>query len=118
LVGLCNISPAQAFAPSKHELKLSPMAYAQKLVSPHQFECLVDLWNRESNWNPKSRNKVPVYQVRNGKRVALHAYGIAQVLGEKSKDPLSQIDKGLRYIVSRYDTPCKSLKWHKRHGWY
>ena len=94
------------------------MAYAQKLVSPYQFECLVDLWNRESKWNPKSRNKVPVYQVRNGKRVALHAIGIAQVLGEKSKDPISQIDNGLRYIESRYDTPCKSLKWHKRHGWY
>jgi hypothetical protein len=94
------------------------MAYAQKLVKPSQFECLRDLWNKESNWNPKSRNKVPVYQVRNGKRVALHAFGIAQVLGEKSSDPLVQIDTGLRYIVHRYSTPCRALNWHKRHNWY
>ena len=94
------------------------MAYAQKMVSPHQFECLRDLWNKESHWNPKSRNKIPVYQVRHGKRVALHAFGIAQVLGEKSKDPLTQIDKGLRYVSSRYETPCHALNWHIRHGWY
>jgi len=99
-------------------MKVSPMAYAQKMVSPNQFECLRDLWNKESHWNPKSRNKVPVYQVRNGKRVPLHAFGIAQLLGEKSKDPLTQIDKGLLYVFNRYSTPCHALNWHKRHGWY
>jgi len=97
---------------------MSPMAYAQKLVKPSQFECLRDLWNSESHWNYKARNKVPVYQIRNGKRVALHAYGIAQLLGEKSRDPFVQVTKGLRYVSSRYSSPCNALNWHKRHGWY
>ena len=95
------------------------MAYAQKLVpNDRQFSCLVELWNRESHWNYKARNRQPVYQIRNGKRVALHAFGIAQILGEQAKDSHTQIRHGLAYIKARYKTPCGSLSWHFRHGWY
>ena len=59
-----------------------------------------------------------MYQIRKGKRVALHAFGIAQVLGEKSKIPTVQVERGLKYIESRYGTPCKSLNWHYRNNWY
>jgi len=98
---------------------MHPMAYAQRLVhNDKQFSCLVKLWNSESNWRPKARNRQPVYQIRDGKRVALHAFGIAQLLGEKSKDPKVQITKGLAYIHSRYSTPCHALNWHNRRHWY
>lgn len=94
------------------------MKYAKMQLAEPQFACLKQLWTKESHWNSKARNEVPVYQVRNGKRVALHAYGIAQLLGETSKDPIAQVNKGLRYITHRYSTPCRAMNWHKRHNWY
>lgn len=61
-----------------------------------EWICLKYLWSSESRFdhyadNPKSS-----------------AYGIAQRLGEKSKNPRIQILKGLRYIEHRYDTPCRA----------
>jgi len=120
VVGLYNAIPAHAMAPTKgFFLPMQPMAYAQRTVHNEvQFKCLVQLWNLESHWNHKSKNKQPVYQIRDGKRVALHAYGIAQLLGEKSKDPVTQINHGLKYIKYRYGNSCQALSWHKRHYWY
>lgn len=98
---------------------MEPKAFAKQIVNdPIQFKCLVKLWTFESHWNPKARNKVPVYQIRNGKRVALHAYGIAQLLGETSKLAYIQIQNGLDYLEYRYSTPCKGLAFHLRHHWY
>jgi len=119
LVGLFSSATAQASAPSFNTFKMAPKVFAKQIVhDPVQFKCLVKLWTFESNWNPKSKNRVPVYQIRKGKRVALHAFGIAQLLGETSKTPYIQIQKGLRYIASRYSNPCGALHWHLRHHWY
>jgi hypothetical protein len=46
------------------------------------------------------------------------AFGIPQILGLKELSPIKQIDKGLKYIEHRYDTPCNALKHHKIKGWY
>lgn len=61
-----------------------------------EWQCLNYLWSSESRFdhyadNPKSS-----------------AFGIAQRLGEKSKNPRIQVLKGLRYIEHRYDTPCRA----------
>lgn len=71
-------------------------AYAGWGWRGREWRCLEYLWSSESRFdhyadNPKST-----------------AYGIAQRLGEKSKDPAIQILKGLRYIEHRYDTPCRA----------
>lgn len=97
---------------------MSPMKYARMQLAKPQYTCLKKLWTRESHWNHLARNEVPVYQIRNGKRIALHAFGIAQLLGERSRDPITQVNKGLRYVAHRYQTPCKALAWHVRHNWY
>lgn len=119
MVGLFCSSTAQASAPMMSELKLSPKVFARQIVGDHkQYKCLATLWTFESHWNPLAKNKQPVYQIRNGKRVALHAFGIAQLLGETSRIPYIQIQKGLRYIEHRYLNPCRALDWHLRHHWY
>ena len=80
-----------------------------------QYECLDDLWTKESHWNYKSSNK------RSG------AHGIPQALPATKMDvvgtdwrtnPVTQISWGLRYIDSRYDTPCKAWSKFKRSNWY
>jgi hypothetical protein len=45
------------------------------------------------------------------------AYGIAQMLGEKSTDPATQILRAFHYIEQRYGTPCAAWR-HHRKGWY
>lgn len=111
-------SPAEANAPliSKkqqafHLAKQNPKEYAQIAIKAYnwnttQYVCLSQLWGKESAWNHKSDNPKS------------SAYGIAQMLGEKSKHPKIQIDNGLRYIEHRYGKPCNGWKFWQRHSWY
>ncbi len=79
-----------------------------------EVSCLTALWNSESHWNYKARNK------RSG------AHGIAQALPATKMEsiatdwrtnPVTQIKWGLNYVKVRYGTPCKALA-HKRWSGY
>ena len=74
--------------------------------SEQQQVCLVKLFTTESRFdhladNPKST-----------------AFGIGQVLSEKSKDPAIQILRAYKYIEHRYVEPCRALNHHYRKNWY
>lgn len=87
--------------------------------STTEYRCLVRLWTKESNWRHQARNKKPVMQIRDGKKVWLHAGGIPQILGLDPKlHPVTQIDRGIDYIKSRYGSPCESWRFWTRNGWY
>jgi len=115
---LAITSPAEANAPlmSKHEQVMhlaleNPKKYAQNAMKAYnwnqtQFVCLSQLWGKESGWNHKADNPHS------------SAFGIAQMLKEKSKHPKMQIDNGLRYIKHRYEQPCTAWKFWQRHRWY
>lgn len=86
--------------------------YAAKLAfdkygwGAKQFDCLDSIWTHESHWNPLADNPNST------------AFGIAQMLGEDSRNGLEQISNGLRYIEHRYENPCNAwLFWQKRY-WY
>ncbi len=71
-----------------------------------EWLCLHDLWTRESRFdhfaqNPKSS-----------------AFGIAQRLGETSRNPRIQILRGLRYVEHRHSTPCRALAFHNKRRHY
>ncbi|MEO6114761.1 MAG: lytic transglycosylase domain-containing protein [Pseudolysinimonas sp.] len=81
----------------------------------NEFDCLVALWKRESNWNVYSMN------------VSSGAYGIPQALpGDKmasvgadwATNPATQITWGLGYITARYGTPCGAWNHSQAKGWY
>lgn len=111
-------SPAEARAPKVSEkVKLyqialqEPKKYALLKMADYgwyktQHVCLTNLWTKESNWNYKSDNPIS------------SAFGIAQMLNEKSKNPVTQINNGLRYIMHRYDNPCNAWKYWLSHKWY
>ena len=80
-----------------------------------EFNCLVQLWQRESGW------RVSAYNASSG------AYGIPQSLpGSKMQtagddwqtNPATQITWGLGYIASRYGTPCGAWAHSEEHNWY
>ena len=106
----------QAKTYSKKECK--KYAYQQVLKrgwSVNDYNNLVKLWQRESGWNAKARNK------RSG------ACGIPQSLpcskmkkyGKDYKTNCKvQIRWGLDYIKRRYKTPTKAWQHFQKKRWY
>ena len=95
-------------------------AYAAALLpsfgwDDSQFGCLVNLWNRESNWRVNAGNPTS------------GAYGIPQALpGPKmaaagsdwATNYETQIRWGLGYIHDRYGSPCGAWAHSESSGWY
>ena len=95
---------------------------SQWLNPKREFECLHDLWQKESGWRSNAANPHST------------AFGIPQFLNStwinynypvRPKDPHIQINAGLRYIYKRYGTPCKAWAFWKKQagpdmhgGWY
>lgn len=71
-----------------------------------QFACLDKMWTKESHWNPLADNPKS------------SAFGIAQMLKEKSTNGYVQIANGLKYIQHRYENPCQAWKFWERNNWY
>ena len=89
-------------------------AYAMDVIhewSDRQFACLEKLWTKESNWRPEAYNDIKV--------MGRNAGGIPQILGmSPSTPPTQQIERGFKYIMYRYSTPCTAWRHHQKHGWY
>ncbi|WP_312181707.1 lytic transglycosylase domain-containing protein [Arthrobacter sp.] len=95
-------------------------AYANGQMSAYgwdgsQFRCLLDLWNRESNWRTSAANPYS------------GAYGIPQSLpGDKMAafgsdwrtNYRTQINWGLFYISTRYKHPCAAWAHSEQNNWY
>lgn len=91
----------------------------QRLASYHwdgdEFQCLLKLWTKESNWRYTAENK------------SSGAYGIPQALpGSKMASVAddwrtnyrTQVDWGLNYIKNRYATPCGAWNHSVQKNWY
>jgi hypothetical protein len=105
-VGIPDAGSAQAIA---YDLVLA------RGWNQQEFECLVALWNRESNWNVYAHNP------------SSGAYGIPQALpGDKmatagsdwKTNAETQIIWGIGYIAGRYGTPCGAWEHSELKGWY
>jgi hypothetical protein len=99
---LLALEPVQAANKSIYK----QYAFMQLNYNFKEFYCLSDLWYKESRWIPTAKNPKS------------SAYGIAQLLKTKTKDPYTQIDLGLKYIKHRHFTPCQALAFHSKRGWY
>ena len=72
-----------------------------------QRRCVYSLFMAESKFDHLAKNQQ-----------GSSAYGIGQVLKEKSSDPAIQILHAYKYIEHRYDTPCRAWSHHKHRNWY
>ncbi|MGC5166814.1 G5 domain-containing protein [Luteimicrobium sp. DT211] len=80
-----------------------------------QYQCLVNLWNRESGWSVTATN------------ASSGAYGIPQSLpasklasagSDWRTSARTQIAWGLNYIAGSYGTPCGAWGHSQATGWY
>jgi hypothetical protein len=91
--------------PAKDPMNYKLYAHNQ-LKDWDQFICLVELYERESNWSPVARNGSH-FGIPQGRSTYLAKVGYKK-----------QIDWGLRYIFNRYQTPCKAWSHFKAKGWH
>jgi hypothetical protein len=119
-----GVADSVAAAPSAPANIGGNVALGQRLAgrrgwgSGAQWNCLYDLWTRESGWSNTAENPSD-------------AYGIAQALGHgptnqypsgPANPPTSsasaQIIWGLSYIAGRYGTPCAAWDHEEANSWY
>lgn len=106
VIGITLFLPVEQVSNAQLMPFKSAKHYAKTQMDSKQYSCLKKLWGKESAWNHLADNPHST------------AYGIPQILGMKEKNPLKQVDLGIRYIRHRYDTPCKAWAFHKKHKWY
>ena len=83
--------------------------------SDYDFECLVALWNRESNWNPYAENPSSgAYGIPQ----SLPASKMASVGDDYLTNGYTQIIWGLQYIAGRYGNPANAWAHSEATGWY
>lgn len=95
---------AEKIANKKMALQFASVAYDW---DKKQQTCIVKLFTAESRFDHLAKNQK-----------GSSAYGIAQMLGEKSSDPAIQILRSYKYIKKRYSTPCRAWSFHLRHNYY
>lgn len=82
--------------------------------SKAQWACLNWMWGKESAWNYKASSStndhgIPQRHMSGDTKAEIHAF---------QSDPVAQINWGLNYIKSRYQTPCKARAFWERNHWY
>lgn len=115
--------PAQPVAPSPTrpapERSRVPVSetqrYAASLVGDsQQFTCLAHIVERESGWNPHAGNTDGSYgvpQSRPGDKMSSEG-------ADWRDNPRTQVRWMVKYIHSRYGTPCGAWSFWQNHGWY
>ena len=108
-----EIDKAQAIT-TKPVITVTPKQYAKAALNDDkQYECILELYRRESNWRSEARN-------------GSH-YGIPQMRNDimLTKTPIEQTALGIKYIRHRYGTTvdqvpnaCKALHHLKTKGWH
>jgi hypothetical protein len=84
-----------------------------------QLQCLDKLWQAESHWNHRARNKrtgacgIPQSYPCGKMKDWGKAYGV-----DHRTNPWPQIAWGLHYIDKRYGSPCKAWARFQRGGGY
>ena len=95
--------------------------YAHSLVintygwSEADFTALVNLWNKESGWNPNCYNS---YSGAYGIPQSLPGNKMASEGGDWQSNGETQIRWGLKYIQGRYGSPSGAWGHFLSHNWY
>ena len=108
-------------APAVTETKAEYQAYAHDLVlnkylwSKADYQALVNLWERESNWNANAHNKS---SGAHGIPQSLPASKMSSEGGDYYTNGYTQIRWGLKYIKERYGSPSAAWQHFQNKNWY
>ena len=107
-------------ATAKTYTKTQCKSYAYKQIikngwSKSDYNNLVKLWNKESNWNYKAKNK---YTGACGIPQAMPCKKMGSAGKDYKTNCKTQIKWGLQYIKNRYKTPTKAWQHFTKKHWY
>jgi hypothetical protein len=107
-IGKPLVKQTQATYEQKQRNKVMAMRYAKAGWNwdLKQRRCAYSLFMKESKFDHLADNPRST------------AFGIGQVLKERSKQPDIQILNAYKYISHRYHTPCRALSHHNHRNWY
>lgn len=94
-----------------HRVMFSKYSWATE----NQYDCLVSLWQKESNWRHTAENK---QSGAYGIPQSLPGNKMATIAGDWRTNPETQILWGLKYIDGRYGTACNAWEHSKQKNWY
>ena len=105
-IALCFMPAAGSTSANKEYVDYKTYSLYLLDFNYKQYNCLIELYNHESNWNPKASN-------------GSH-YGIPQGKSEwlRDQDGWTQVVWGLNYIGARYGEPCVALGHWSKYGWH
>jgi hypothetical protein len=105
---LSVVARTKATMGEKRENKALTVSFLNALgYNDNQIKCAITLWTRESRFDHLADNPRST------------AYGIAQLLRERSSQPELQILRGVRYVEHRYrGSFCGAKRHSDRVGWY
>lgn len=86
-----------------------------------ELGCLVQLWERESNWNPNAANPTSTARGIPQKMMDVHhgpGWKTDPSALEYLSNPQAQINWGIEYIQGRYGTACAALSHSNANNWY
>ena len=101
-----NLGNSYAYSPSVQQIDNYKLYAHNKLYSSHEYDCYVQLINRESHWNPRAHNGTHYGMVQGNSKWLL------------TVDAYQQIDWSINYIHHRYLTVCKALHHSLKMQWY
>lgn len=111
----------QKTAPAVTGTKAEYQAYAYDLVlnqylwSESDYQALVNLWERESNWNANAHNKS---SGAHGIPQSLPASKMSSEGSDYYTNGYTQIRWGLKYIKERYGSPSAAWQHFQNKNWY
>jgi hypothetical protein len=78
------------------------------------YNCLYDLWQRESGWSYDAENPSGAYGIPQ----ALPGSKMGSAGADWQTDPATQIRWGLGYIKGQYGNPCAAWAYEEANGYY
>lgn len=110
-----NVSPATSGSKAEYQQYAHDLVINTYRWSEYDFQCLVNLWERESGWNPNSHNKS---SGAHGIPQSLPASKMASEGADYYTNGYTQIRWGLKYIKGRYGSPANAWSHFQSKNWY
>lgn len=110
-----NVSPATSGSKAEYQQYAHDLVINTYRWSEYDFQCLVNLWERESGWNPNSHNKS---SGAHGIPQSLPASKMASEGADYYTNGYTQIRWGLKYIKERYGSPANAWSHFQSKNWY
>ena len=115
LESIARLTPLSGIPDAGTAQAIAYVLVVQRGWNGSEFDCLVNLWNRESHWNVNSHNTESgahgIPQARPGNKMASAG-------ADWRTNPRTQIVWGLGYIKNRYGTPCGAWAHSEEFNWY